>query len=29
MPALEGWERIADYALEWALEHARMPEQAA
>jgi pimeloyl-ACP methyl ester carboxylesterase len=25
MPALEGWEKIADHALEWALEHARQP----
>jgi pimeloyl-ACP methyl ester carboxylesterase len=23
LPAQEGWEEIADYALEWALEHAR------
>ena len=23
MPALEGWEKIADHALEWALAHAR------
>ena len=29
MPALEGWEKIADHALEWALEHARMPASAA
>jgi hypothetical protein len=29
MPALEGWEKIADHALEWALEHARIPEPAA
>jgi pimeloyl-ACP methyl ester carboxylesterase len=29
MPALEGWEKIADHALEWALEHARVPETAA
>jgi pimeloyl-ACP methyl ester carboxylesterase len=25
MPALEGWEKLADHALEWALEHARQP----
>ena len=25
MPALEGWEKIADHALDWALEHARKP----
>jgi pimeloyl-ACP methyl ester carboxylesterase len=25
MPALEGWEQLADHALEWALEHARRP----
>ena len=23
LPAAEGWEEVADYALEWALEHAR------
>ena len=23
MPALPGWEKIADHALEWALEHAK------
>ena len=23
MPAQEGWEEVADHALEWALEHAR------
>ena len=23
MPGLEGWEKIADHALEWALAHAR------
>jgi hypothetical protein len=22
LPAQEGWEEVADYALEWALEHA-------
>ena len=22
LPAQEGWEEIADYALEWAVEHA-------
>jgi pimeloyl-ACP methyl ester carboxylesterase len=25
MPALEGWEKLADHALEWALEHSRQP----
>jgi pimeloyl-ACP methyl ester carboxylesterase len=25
MPAQEGWEEVADYALSWAEEHARMP----
>jgi len=25
MPALKGWEKIADDALAWALEHARLP----
>ena len=25
MPAQEGWEEIADYALEWATEHAKAP----
>jgi pimeloyl-ACP methyl ester carboxylesterase len=28
MPAQEGWEEVADYALEWALRHARMPAKA-
>ena len=23
LPAREGWEEVADYALEWALDHAR------
>jgi hypothetical protein len=23
LPAQEGWQDIADYALDWALEHAR------
>jgi len=23
LPAQEGWEEVADYALEWALAHAR------
>jgi hypothetical protein len=23
MPAEEGWQEIADYALDWAVEHAR------
>jgi pimeloyl-ACP methyl ester carboxylesterase len=27
MPALEGWEKIADTALEWALEHAATPSK--
>ena len=25
MPAQEGWEEIADYALDWATEHAKAP----
>jgi pimeloyl-ACP methyl ester carboxylesterase len=25
LPAQEGWEKVADYALEWALEHAGTP----
>ena len=25
MPAQEGWEEIADYALDWAIEHAKAP----
>ena len=25
LPSYEGWEAVADYALEWALEHAREP----
>lgn len=29
MPALEGWEKIADHALTWAVEHARQPAIAA
>jgi pimeloyl-ACP methyl ester carboxylesterase len=29
MPALEGWEKIADHALAWALEHANRPATAA
>jgi pimeloyl-ACP methyl ester carboxylesterase len=28
MPAQEGWEEVADYALSWALEHARVPTRA-
>ncbi len=28
MPAQEGWEEIADYALTWALEHAAAPARA-
>jgi pimeloyl-ACP methyl ester carboxylesterase len=28
LPAQEGWEEVADYALEWALEHARVPTRA-
>jgi hypothetical protein len=27
MPALEGWEKIADHALEWALAHARVNQK--
>jgi pimeloyl-ACP methyl ester carboxylesterase len=25
MPAQQGWEEVADYALDWAVQHARMP----
>ena len=28
LPAQEGWEAIADYALDWALGHARQPDLA-
>jgi pimeloyl-ACP methyl ester carboxylesterase len=28
MPAQEGWEEVADYALEWAIAHARQPDPA-
>ena len=28
MPAQEGWEEVADYALQWAVEHATVPSQA-
>jgi hypothetical protein len=28
MVGLEGWEKIADHALDWALEHAREPSAA-
>jgi hypothetical protein len=28
LPAQEGWEEVADYALEWALEHAGAPAAA-
>jgi pimeloyl-ACP methyl ester carboxylesterase len=28
LPAQEGWEEVADYALEWALEHAQVPTRA-
>jgi pimeloyl-ACP methyl ester carboxylesterase len=28
LPAREGWEEIADYALDWALEHAKPPAAA-
>ena len=28
LPAQEGWEEVADYALEWALEHAAVPANA-
>jgi pimeloyl-ACP methyl ester carboxylesterase len=28
LPAQEGWEGIADYALDWALRHARQPDRA-
>jgi hypothetical protein len=26
LPAQEGWEEIADYALDWAIRHARQPD---
>ena len=29
LPAAPGWEEVADYALDWALEHARTAERAA
>ena len=31
LPAQEGWEEVADYALEWALDHSRAgaPQSAA
>ena len=25
LPASPGWEKVADYALDWALEHAALP----
>ena len=25
LPAQDGWEEVADYALEWAVEHATAP----
>jgi pimeloyl-ACP methyl ester carboxylesterase len=28
LPAAPGWEAVADYALDWALEHARRPTAA-
>jgi hypothetical protein len=28
MAGMDGWEEIADYALNWALEHSRTPEVA-
>jgi pimeloyl-ACP methyl ester carboxylesterase len=28
LPAQEGWEEIADHALDWALRHARQPDRA-
>jgi pimeloyl-ACP methyl ester carboxylesterase len=28
LPAQEGWEEIADFALDWALQHARQPDTA-
>jgi pimeloyl-ACP methyl ester carboxylesterase len=28
LPAQEGWEEIADYALDWALSHAAQPSSA-
>ena len=28
LPAQEGWEQIADHALQWALEHAVQPAAA-
>jgi pimeloyl-ACP methyl ester carboxylesterase len=28
LPAQEGWQDVADHALDWALEHARTPQAA-
>ena len=28
IPAQEGWEEVADYALKWAVEHATVPSEA-
>lgn len=28
LPAIEGWEAIADYALSWAVSHAAQPSRA-
>jgi pimeloyl-ACP methyl ester carboxylesterase len=28
LPAQDGWEEVADYALSWAVDHARMPSRA-
>ena len=28
MPSQEGWEEIADYALDWAVEHAKARQTA-
>ena len=28
LPAAPGWEEVADYALSWAVEHARRPAAA-
>ena len=28
LPSWPGWEEVADYALDWAVEHARQPSAA-
>ena len=27
MPAIEGWQEVADYALDWALKQATSPDE--